>query len=270
MEILITIDWKTYKVVRKHSPVPSVLNTYIDSGDLEEVKENKEPQFYVWDIDISTGKPFKSGSTTQVCTEEKPKQYFMELPYRDNYDWTPYEWKIKTPDGFNGKVFLDDVLVKDFWVKDKPEEKTTYYKFPSYTEWRTEIEIPLWARGYYINWELYNWADTSILEKLREELERRINNEEWSTPYMEVKWELEEVLDFVNSLETPQFTPWQEEEWTPKKWEMVQVSDDGKYWSSPKKFIGMRITEWPFKYTTESNWTDVYWIHARKLIAKQN
>ena len=42
----------------------------------------------------------------------------------------------------------------------------------------------------------------TILEKLREELERRINSEEWSTPYMEVKWELEEVLDFVNSLET--------------------------------------------------------------------
>lgn len=42
----------------------------------------------------------------------------------------------------------------------------------------------------------------SILEKLRSELERRINSEEWSTPYMEVKWELEEVLDFVNSLET--------------------------------------------------------------------
>ena len=40
-----------------------------------------------------------------------------------------------------------------------------------------------------------------ILSKLREELTRRIQEQEFSTPYKEIKWELEEVLDFLDSLE---------------------------------------------------------------------
>ena len=112
----------------------------------------------------------------------------------------------------------------------------------------------------------------TILEKLREELERRINSEEWSTPYMEVKWELEEVLDFVNSLETKenkeptwvddlqwisklieedvkkeQFTPWQE----------IEVSDDWDKWYTSvfkkKEFDG---------FWCKNDWV---WLFARPI-----
>ncbi len=46
---------------------------------LEEVKENKEPQFYVWDIDIATGKPFKSGSTVQTYSTVKDTSILEKL-----------------------------------------------------------------------------------------------------------------------------------------------------------------------------------------------
>lgn len=121
MEILITISWKTYKVARKHSPVPSVLNTYIDSGDLEEVKENQK----ILDIDKKLTEKFikdnvictpcespahtlaplierlqnaKPWSMIELSKEEmekmiKPIEDKIELPEYKARKWTNIEWK---------------------------------------------------------------------------------------------------------------------------------------------------------------------------------
>ena len=64
--LTINYNWKTYKITGDNSEIEWVIRTAINNWVLEEVKENKEPQYYTWDIDIITGKPFKSGSTAQV------------------------------------------------------------------------------------------------------------------------------------------------------------------------------------------------------------
>lgn len=77
--ITITTQGKTYQIVDLKDRIKSTIEEWISAWYLEEVKENKEPQFYVWDIDISTGKPFKSGSTTQTFSTIKDQTILEKL-----------------------------------------------------------------------------------------------------------------------------------------------------------------------------------------------
>ena len=120
MEILITISWKTYKVARKHSPVPSVLNTYIDSGDLEEVKENQK----ILDIDKKLTEKFIKDNV--ICTPcESPAHTLAPLIERlqNAKPWSmielskeemekmikPIEDKIELPE-FNRKIVEEKAM----------------------------------------------------------------------------------------------------------------------------------------------------------------
>lgn len=77
--ITITTQGKTYQIVDLKGRIKSTIEEWVSAWYLEEVKENKEPQFYVWDIDISTGKPFKSGSTTQTFSTIKDQTILEKL-----------------------------------------------------------------------------------------------------------------------------------------------------------------------------------------------
>jgi len=140
--------------------------------------------------------------------------------------------------------------------------------------------------------------ETSILEKLSKKLgELQI---EWENDLSEwyAKWVMdtcETLRDFLTSLETPQFTPWQEEtkiswafvyepykmeapnyekfnqkingkERTPTPWQMIEVSNDGERWYK-KEFThtgrGIALADKTiYFYTT---WLDPEYNDGRKL-----
>lgn len=103
-----------------------------------------------------------------------------------------------------------------------PETINSYYDTNKTKEWNyQEYQKQLkkaqdeWWAGIKENKE----PDTSILEKLKEELKRmRSTNYDLYT--------LSHINIFLTSLETPQFTPWQEEEWKPKFREVIEVSNN--------------------------------------------
>lgn len=169
-----------------------------------------------------------------------------------------------------------------------PREQAICYKFPSNSTWRTDIEIPLWAGNYYINWELYNWMWDSILEKLRTDLEERIKEYKSKLSTNKVTKqtaqdkillirinELEVVLIVIDSLGTPicseipnnwtqiidnkrwysvieeetQFTPWQE----------IEVSNDNTSWT-PWKYTGKILCN---QFCIE--WHDTWFNYARPI-----
>ena len=49
-KLTIQLDCKTYRVARKYSPVPLVINTYIESGDLVELQPQEEKTEVIRDI----------------------------------------------------------------------------------------------------------------------------------------------------------------------------------------------------------------------------
>ena len=49
-KLTIQLDCKTYRVARKYSPVPLVINTYIESGDLVELQPQEEKTEVIPDI----------------------------------------------------------------------------------------------------------------------------------------------------------------------------------------------------------------------------
>ena len=76
--------------------------------------------------------------------------------------------------------------------------------------------------------------ETSILEKLRSELERRLKKEEIENEWIHTQRHQAycELLNFLISLETPQFTPWQEIECshTWKEWDWFKEKFTKMVW----------------------------------------
>lgn len=65
------------KGLERIRPEPKAPEKKKEKTNPSEVEE--KPQFYVWDIDITTGKPFKSGSTAQVYSTVEPPSIFEKL-----------------------------------------------------------------------------------------------------------------------------------------------------------------------------------------------
>jgi len=174
--IKISIDGKTYEMIDGDSYLVGVINYFIKSGDLEEVKEDKEPL-----IDLS---------------------------------------KIQTP--------LGNPLYRDY----------------------------------------LEWKNTSILEKLREELERRRDeyNECESTPYnVNSKQIFTEIIALLTSLENSSDIPNScEEVWTPTPWEEIEVKNDDEDWVK-RTFAEMDTGIFKYK-TKEKSWLYSFWQYARSIL----
>ncbi len=155
-----------------------------------------------------------------------------------------YKWKTYQLDEFHSDIVLE--RMKEWWYELQPQEEkteeTNYCEHPHMTiNWKVSQCDNCWERFNH---------EPSILQKLKEELERRIHEQEWSTPYMEVKWELEEVLCFLNELEKEtqlETISCKSTEWSPTPWELIEVSNDGEEWEE-REFYGIGTRLWEIAY----------------------
>lgn len=140
--ITITTQGKTYQIVDLKGRIKSTIEEWISAWYLEEVKENKEPQFYVWDIDISTGKPFKSGSTTQTFSTIKDQTILeklrkeLEKMKTENTDTSDEytQWVLNTCG------YLLDLLTSLEQPKEQPQPQEDIELLPKFDEYLSTTE----------------------------------------------------------------------------------------------------------------------------------
>ena len=104
---------------------------------VEEVEE--KPQFYVWDIDITTGKPFKSGSTAQVYSTVEPPSIFEKL--REELERRIENYERENSSYYNQRQFeasaILDLLTS---LEQTKEEPVANPSLPTANSWQAKIK----------------------------------------------------------------------------------------------------------------------------------
>ena len=197
-----------------------------------------------------------------------------------NWEWLLHNTYLTVEElvklGYLEEVKENEDPVGDTIIKDMLDNayKVTYAKEPVHKadEYLKENDYHIGGVDLKVN------KDHSILEKLREELGRRIKVVEWMQwiwhwPYVNGRlFELNEVCDFLTSLEQPteELQPELDlsesnttsygdaKTWQPTPWQMIEVSNDNISWTL-WKYTGKILCN---QFCIE--WYDIWFNYARQ------